>query len=88
MAKRASSKKKAAKGRKTKRASFSGAMRALAGAGVPRHHVGHLNEDGTHHIDPDKVEALKKKLGKEQWGKVRFVALNAPFKRRSPVPPA
>jgi hypothetical protein len=45
-----------------------------------------LNKDGTAEIDFDSLEALKKKLGKAASGKVRFVALNAPFKRRSAIP--
>ena len=39
-------------------------------------------------IDLKELEELKKKLESEgiNPGKVRFVALNAPFKRRSPIP--
>jgi hypothetical protein len=56
--------------------------------GVPKQQVGRLNKDGTLNIQPQKLEGLKKKVGKEAWSRVRFVALNAPFKRRSPVSPA
>ena len=65
---------------------FAEAMKALEGVGVPNQKFGQLNEDGTVEIDLNKLEALKKKLGKAAWTKVRFVALNAPFKRRSPIP--
>jgi hypothetical protein len=84
MAKRASSKKKGAKGR---RGTFAQAMRALEGAGVPKQQVGRVSTTGTANIDLNQIEALKKKLG-SGWRKVRFVALNAPFKRRSPITPA
>jgi len=47
-----------------------------------------LNTDGSFEIDPDSLEAFKKKVGKSTWSKVRFVALNAPFKRRSPISPS
>ena len=42
----------------------------------------------TAQIDPKKLEELKKQLGAEAWRKVRFVALNAPFKMRSQIPSA
>jgi len=84
MAKRASSKKKGAKGG---RGAFAKAMRALEGAGVPKQQVGRVSTTGTVNIDLNQIEELKKKLGAD-WGKVRFVALNAPFKRRSPITPA
>jgi hypothetical protein len=67
---------------------FAEAMEALEGVGVPKQEFGQLNKDGTAKIDPEKLEELKKKLGAEAWRKVRFVALNAPFKRRSPIPSA
>jgi hypothetical protein len=80
MAKRSS---KSAKG-----ATFRQAMNALKTVAVSQEEFGKLNKDGTVKIDVDKLEQLKKSLGKGSWSKVRFVALNAPFKRRSPVPPA
>lgn len=81
MAKNTKSKAKKAKGK------FGQAMQALKGVGVPQQEFGKLNKDGTAEIDFDSLEALKKKLGKAALGKVRFVALNAPFKRRSAIPP-
>jgi hypothetical protein len=67
---------------------FTEAMEALEGVGVPKQEFGQLNKDGTDNIDLEKLEELKEKLGAEAWRKVRFVALNAPFKRRSPIPSA
>ena len=44
------------------------------------------SEDGTPNIDHQALDGLKSKLEKgARWKKVRFVALNAPFKRRSPA---
>jgi hypothetical protein len=80
MAKRARSGKK--------RVSFGAAVRALRGAGVDHQEFGRVNADGTHRVDPAQIEKLKKKLGRSGRGHIRFVALNAPFKRRSPVAPA
>ena len=60
--------------------------------GVPRVKFGRMNKDGTANINPEKLEEFKKKLekkfGEAAFSKVHFVALNAPFKRRSPIPPA
>jgi hypothetical protein len=84
MAKRPKSKARVAK---VKVGKFGRAMQALKGVGVPQQEFGRLNKDGTAEIDLDSLEALKKKLGKAAVGKVRFVALNAPFKRRSAIPP-
>jgi hypothetical protein len=69
-----------------RRDKFAQAMEALEGVGVPQQEFGQLNKDGTANIDLQKLEELKKKLGAEAWRKVRFVALNAPFKRRSSIP--
>jgi hypothetical protein len=86
--------KKSAAGRKKAPASrksgapFDTGMKALGDAGVPNDEIGRLNEDGTHTIDSVKVEALKKKLGKKAWSNVRFIAMNAPFKRRAQIPQA
>ncbi len=85
MAKRSKSKAKASK---AKRGNFGQAIKALEGVGVPTQEFGKLNRDGTVEIDPNKLERLKKQLGRGSLGKVRFVALNAPFKRRSPISPA
>jgi hypothetical protein len=60
-------------------------MAALESVDADKQEFGRLNKDGTANIDPEKLEALKKKLGEAVWTKVRFVALNAPFKRRSPI---
>jgi len=74
--------------KRAKRGTYSHATQALAGARVPKQEFGQFHPDGTLKIDLKKLEALKKKLGKTTWRKVRFVALNAPFKRRSPISPA
>jgi hypothetical protein len=83
----AKSPKSKAKKAKAKGGKFGQAMQALKGVGVPQQEFGRLNKDGTAEIDLDSLEALKKKLGKAAVGKVRFVALNAPFKRRSAILP-
>jgi hypothetical protein len=85
MAKRASSRKKKAKARSAKAGTFSQAMTALRGANVPRTEFGRFNEDGTPDINQEALEKVKSKLGETAWRKVRFVALNAPFKRQSPT---
>jgi nickel-dependent lactate racemase len=86
--KRSTSKKKRAKAPKRKATSFREAMRALERVGAVKQHIGGLTSDGTHTIDHDKLEKLKKKVGEAAFSRVRFVALNAPFKRRSPITPA
>jgi hypothetical protein len=78
---------KSPKKAKKAKASFGQAMQALKTVGVPQQQFGKLNNDGTAKIDLDSLEKLKKKLGKATFKKVRFVALNAPFKRRSAIPP-
>jgi hypothetical protein len=80
MAKRARSKKK--------RVTFAAAVKVLRGMGVEHQEYGRVNADGSHSIDPEQIEKLKRKLGKKGRAKIRFVALNAPFKRRSPIAPA
>ena len=85
MAKSPKSKAKEAKAKTG--GTFRQAMNALEGVGVPQQEFGKLNKDGTAKIDFDSLEELKKKLGKAALAKVRFVALNAPFKRRSAIPP-
>jgi len=62
-------------------------MKALGSARVPKTEIGQFNNDGTITIDQKALEALKKKLGRATTKKVRFVALNAPFKRRSAILP-
>jgi hypothetical protein len=79
MAKRTRSKKK--------RVSFGEAVKALRGLGVDHQEYGRVRADGTHSVDPAQIEKLKRKLGKRRVN-IRFVALNAPFKRRSPIAPA
>ena len=79
MAKRASSKKQG---------TYRAAMTALGSARVPKTEIGRFNNDGSITINQKALEGLKKKLGKSTSKKVRFVALNAPFKRRSPITPA
>lgn len=73
---------------KKKRGKFGEAVKALQSAKVPHQEFGGLRPDGSHTLDPTQVEKLKKKVGKAAWKNVRFVALNAPFKRRSSVPAA
>ena len=73
---------------KKKRGSHRDAMKALGGVGVPAKAFGQFNSDGSLSIDHKALEGLKKKVGRASSKKVRFVALNAPFKRRSPISPA
>ena len=80
--------KRAKKGAKARRGTFQEAMKALEGVKVPKEQIGQLGKDGIATMDLHGVEKLKKKLGEQAWSKVRFVALNAPFKRRSPSSPA
>ena len=73
-----------------KRVTFSQARKVLASAGVPQEEFGQFTADGKLVINQRVLDALsksKKKVG-EKASKVRFVALNAPFKRRSPIAPA
>ncbi len=69
------------KGAKTRSAKSDEGMKVVL-------EFGQWNPDDTGKIDLGKLEELKKKLGKTGWKRVRFVALNAPFKRRSPILPA
>jgi hypothetical protein len=78
MAKRASSKSKG---------TFQQGMKALGSARVPKTEIGQFNNKGTITINHKALEGLKKKLRTATGKKVRFVALNAPFKRRSPALP-
>ena len=80
-----SKKKKVTKAQGVGEGTYTEGMAALKGAGVPREKVGQVNADGTVTIDKNKLDKLKTKLGQAAWSKVRFVALNAPFKRRSPT---
>jgi hypothetical protein len=80
--------KRARPRRKTGTGTYQEAMKALKSAGVPIQEFGGHNPDGTINIDHKVLEALQKKLKKGRRKHVRFVALNAPFKRRSPVAPA
>ena len=72
---------------KAGKGNFRQAMKALGTAKVPTKEFGKLNSDGSISINPKTLEVLKKRLGRSSK-KVRFVALNAPFKRRSPTTPA
>ena len=54
---------------------------------APEQEFGKLNKDGTAEIDFESLEKFKKKLGSARFAKVHFVARNAPFKRRSAIPP-
>jgi hypothetical protein len=82
MAKRA--KKRRAK---AKRATYGDATKALQGVRAPKQEFGRFRPDGTLNLDFKKLEVLKRKLGAAAWRRVRFVALNAPFKRRPPISP-
>jgi hypothetical protein len=73
---------------KPSKGNFRQAMKALGTAKVPTKEFGKFNSDGSISINQKALEDLKKKLGKSTSKKVRFVALNAPFKRRSPTTPA
>lgn len=73
---------------KRKRVSFGEAVKALRGVGVDHQEFGRVHADGTHSVNPAQVEKLKKKLGRSGRANIRFVALNAPFRRRSPIAPA
>jgi hypothetical protein len=77
-----------AKKRAAKRGNYGQAIKVLEALDVPTKQFGHLNRDGSVQIDPNQIEQLKRKLGKRAGKNVRFVALNAPFKRRSPTPVA
>jgi hypothetical protein len=65
----------------------SKARKAKAEKEVPQQAFGKLNKDGTAEIDFESLERFKKKLGRARFAKVHFVARNAPFKRRSAIPP-
>jgi hypothetical protein len=55
----------------------------------PEDEVGNLTADGTVYIDPQRLADFKAKLGPQQdLSKVKFVARNAPFNRRSQIPPS
>jgi hypothetical protein len=73
---------------KASKGNFRQALKALGTAKVPTKEFGKFNSDGSISINQKALEDLKKKLGKSTSKKVRFVALNAPFKRRSPTTPA
>lgn len=78
----------AKKARGRKRATFKQAMKSLADAGIPKKEFGRPSAGGSIKIDHKALEALQKSLPKKRRSHVRFVALNAPFKRRSPTAPA
>ena len=87
MAKSAKSKARKAKAKKARAGKYRQAVQALEGAGVPNQEFGKLTKDGTPEIDFESLERFKKKLGRAALANVRFRALNAPFKRRSAIPP-
>ena len=87
MAKSAKSKARKAKAKKARAGKYRQAVQALEAAGVPQQEFGKLNRDGTAEIDFESLERFKKKLGRALFAKVRFVARNAPFKRRSVILP-
>jgi hypothetical protein len=65
----------------------SKARKAKAKEEVPEQTFGRLNKDGSAKIDLKSLEDFKKKLGFARFAKVKFVARNAPFKRRSAILP-
>jgi hypothetical protein len=69
-----------------KRVTFSQARKVLASAGVPQKEFGQFTADGKLVINQRALDTLSKSKKKRRV--VRFVALNAPFKRRSPIAPA
>jgi hypothetical protein len=85
MARSPRSQKKGANVERATAASYREAINALEGVGANKQEFGRLNKDGTVNIDPEKIEDLKQKLGAAAWRRVRFVALNAPFKRRTSI---
>jgi hypothetical protein len=87
MAKSPKSKAKKAKAKKARAGKYQDAVRALEAAGVPQQEFGNLNRYGIPEIDFQNLEKFKRKLGSTRLAKVRFVAVNAPFKRRSAIPP-
>jgi hypothetical protein len=87
MARTPRSQKKGAVASRTRGPSYNDAMNALQDVGVNKQEFGRLNKNGTVNIDLEKLEELKRTLGEAAWSKVRFVALNAPFKRRTNTPP-
>jgi hypothetical protein len=54
---------------------------------VPEQTIGKLNEAGIPIINFKLLEKFKKTLGRARFAGVKFVARNAPFKRRSAIPP-
>jgi hypothetical protein len=65
------------------------AVEAQEGGEPPEKEFGQVDKDGTVKIDPKKLEEFKKYLeetARGDWSRVKFVARNAPFKRRSPTP--
>jgi hypothetical protein len=65
------------------------AVEAQEGGEPPEKEFGQVDKDGTVKIDPKKLEEFKNELGETaRWSRVKFLARNAPFKRRSPTPSA
>jgi hypothetical protein len=62
------------------------AYQALKGV-IRAQEVGTMDAKGNVQLNLDELETLKEELGKAALTRVRFVALNAPFKRRSPILP-
>ena len=54
---------------------------------VPEQEFGKLSKNGIPEIDFKLHERFKKTLGSARFAKVKFVARNAPFKRRSAILP-
>jgi hypothetical protein len=65
----------------------SKARKAKAKKPVPEQEFGKLSKNGIPEIDFKLLERFKKTLGSARFGKVKFVARNAPFKRRSAILP-
>jgi hypothetical protein len=65
----------------------SKARKAKAKKPVPEQEFGKLSKNGIPEIDFKLLERFKKTLGSARFAKVKFVARNAPFKRRSAILP-
>ena len=76
--------------RPSKKTKFDKVMDKAEEVGAPQHTFGHGNKDGTANIDPEELEKFREKVEKQgvSWTKVKFVAMNAPFMRRSSPPQA
>jgi hypothetical protein len=70
-----------------RRVTFAQAKTVLARAGVPQKEFGRFTADGKSVVINQRVLDALSKSSMKKRKTVRFVALNAPFKRRSPIAP-